>query len=162
MTPSLNMCQVSSVQNYLQTCHPVKINLTCVICTGIPAHESTGQNYPDMCHRDKITWICVTVSLGQNYRICVNQTKLPGYVSPGQNYSYYFFFWIFVMKSRDTWGGRSPDSWLIHDHQFILKGKVLTYSPHLPYWDIRVSQTTFTCDEMNRLCLLPGSHPSKY
>ena len=52
--------------------------------------------------------------------------------------------WIFVMKSRDTWGGRSPDSWLIHDHQFFLKGKVLTYSPQLPYWDIRVSQTTFT------------------
>ena len=52
--------------------------------------------------------------------------------------------WIFVMKSRDTCGGRSPDSWLIHDHQFFLKGKVLTYSPQLPYWDIRVSQTTFT------------------
>ena len=73
MTPSLNMCQVSSVQNYLQTCHPVKINLTCVICTGIPAHESTGQNYPDMCHPDKITWICVT------------RTKLTGYVSTRQN-----------------------------------------------------------------------------
>ena len=67
------MCQVSSVQNYLQTCHPVKINLTCVICTGIPAHESTGQNYPDMCHPDKITWICVT------------RTKLTGYVSTRQN-----------------------------------------------------------------------------
>ena len=52
--------------------------------------------------------------------------------------------WIFLMKSKDTWGGRSPDSWLIHDHQFLLKGKVLTYSPQLPYWDIRVSQTTFT------------------
>ena len=57
---------------------------------------------------------------------------------------YKVFVWIFVMKSRDTWGGRSPDSWLIHDHQFFLKGKVLTYSPQLPYWDIRVSQTTFT------------------
>ena len=30
--------------------------------------------------------------------------------------------WIFVMKSRDTWGGWNPDSWLNHDHQFILKG----------------------------------------
>ena len=47
-------------------------------------------------------------------------------------------------ESRDTSGGRSPDSWVIHDHQFFLKGKVLTYSPQLPYWDIRVSQTTFT------------------
>ena len=46
--------------------------------------------------------------------------------------------WIFAMKSRDTWGGHSPDSWLIHDHQFILKGKVLMYSPQLPYyWDVR-------------------------
>ena len=34
--------------------------------------------------------------------------------------------WIFVMKSRDTWGGRSPDSWLVHDHQSFLKEKVLT------------------------------------
>ena len=49
--------------------------------------------------------------------------------------------WIFIMKSSNIWAGRSPDSWLIHDHQFLLKGKVLTYSPQLPYWDIRVSQT---------------------
>ena len=48
------------------------------------------------------------------------------------------------MKTRDTWGGRSPDSLFINDHQFLLKGKVLTYSPQSSYWDIRVSQTTFT------------------
>ena len=56
---------------------------------------------------------------------------------------YIILFNMFV-KSRDTWGGRNPDSWLINDHQFLLKGKVLTYSPQRPYWDIRVSQTTFT------------------
>ena len=38
-----------------------------------------------------------------------------------------------VVHQRVTWGVRSPDSWLIHDHQFSSKG-----SPHLQH------QTAFT------------------
>ena len=41
---------------------------------------------------------------------------------------------------------RWPEPWLMTYSwpSVFLKGKVLTYSPQLPYWDIRVSQTTFT------------------
>ena len=54
-----------------------------------------------------------------------------------------FFLFQFVMKSRYL---RWPEPWLMTNSwpSVFLKGKVLTYSPQLPYWDIRVSQTTFT------------------
>ena len=53
-----------------------------------------------------------------------------------------FFFHINMCSRYLRW----PEPWLMtHSWPSVfLKGKVLTYSPQLPYWDIRVSQTTFT------------------
>ena len=43
------------------------------------------------------------------------------------------------------WSQEIPEPWLMtYSWPSVFMGKVLTYSPQLPYWDIRVSQTTFT------------------
>ena len=65
------------------------------------------------------------------------------------------------MKSSDTWAGWSHDSWVIHDHQFLLKGKVLTSSPQLPYWDIRHWQALYSKIDLSVCTLSQLPSPTK-
>ena len=115
----------------------MKISLTSFFAGLRPAQKLVSE-----CHSYHIFYIIYHIIYHIGYHIVYDNTYHIIYI---KLYTILVNMCVDIRKkSRDIWGGRSPDSWLIHDHQFLLNGKVLTYSPLLPYWDIIVSQTTFT------------------